>query len=103
MIRTFAALAALAAAVPAIAAAQTPPADSVTVYGQRPDSYSVRIPTAGKDAAEVRREIFDTSYFVCQMAPMTGNRADYTVDAMQTCVSKAQQDAVQQYDRMIDR
>ena len=100
MIRTLAAVTALAA-IPTFAAAQTWAYDSsgLTVRAA-PNAYSITIDVAGKAPWTVHREIWDAAYTVCQRAPMTGNVADLKVEAMQTCVHEAQWNAEAQYDRM---
>jgi hypothetical protein len=101
MIRTLAALAALAA-VPTIAAAQSASDDTgLTVLRQRPDSYSIIIQTAGKTPQAVRREISDAAYTACNRLPPSSNRADNTVTGMITCVNQARWDASVQYDRIL--
>ena len=100
MIRTLAAVAALAA-VPAIAAAQ--PAyysadnSNVTVLHQRPDQYSIVLNVAGMDRQTVSNEIWRAAYTVCRRAPQTGNIKDNTVTAMRTCINQARSDAMFQY------
>ena len=104
MIRTIAAIAALVA-VPAIASAQgyyVDDANNVTVFGQRPDSYSIVINVAGKAPGEVRREIRDAAYTACRRAPSSGNALDDRPFYQQWCVTQAQNDADSQYDRILD-
>ena len=103
MIRTLAAIAALAA-LPGLATAQSPQHDpsGVTVRGHS-NSYSIAINTRGKAPAAVRREIWKASYVVCERAPFSGNVKDLTVEAMQTCVTQAQGDGVAQYHHILHR
>ncbi|HTI66133.1 MAG TPA: hypothetical protein VL460_01160 [Caulobacteraceae bacterium] len=108
MIRTFAALAALAV-VPTVAAAQTyapstfTDPSAVTVLGQRPDSYAIVVNVAGKTPALVSREIWEAAYTACERAPLTGNAMDLRVESMQACVTQARWDASAQYRRILDR
>jgi len=97
MIRTLAAIAALAA-LPTLAAAQSYSDDSgFTVRGHRPDTYSIVINVAGKSPRQVHREIWDAAYTACERAPSTGNIMDDRPAAMQACVTQAEWDASAQY------
>ena len=99
MIRTLLVAAALTVAAPAAFAQDFTSddyANGVTVQGQLPDSYIIRIDTRGKDERSIRAEIWDAAWTACQRAPSTGNFADVHVASMEACVSQANDDAVAQ-------
>jgi hypothetical protein len=102
MIRTLAAIAALAA-LPTLAAAQGPNDSSgLTVPATGPASaYAVTIDIAGKAPSVVRNEIWDAAEAACQRAPMTDNRADFPAETWLTCVNQAAYQASVQYDRIL--
>ena len=112
MIRTIAAVAALAA-IPALAVAQPNynyptdrngtiiAADELTVQGQLPDRYSIRLNVAGKSDRQVHEEIWDAAYTACQRAPLT-SAADMHVDSLHACVSRAEMSASAQYNDILN-
>ena len=72
MIRTLLVAAALTVAAPAAFAQDFTSddyANGVTVQGQLPDSYIIRIDTRGKDERSIRAEIWDAAWTACQRAP----------------------------------
>src|SRR5579872_2224850 len=97
MIRTLAAVAALAV-LPTIAAAQSSP--GLIIRGLPPESYSLTLDVAGKAPSTVSREIWDATYTVCTRAPTTGDRTELTVDNWANCVNQAVSGAVAQYDQI---
>ena len=101
MVRKLVIIAALAA-IPAFASAQAA-SDDLIIRAPSPDSYSMTINTAGKSPSAVRDEIWDAAHTVCNRAPLTGNRADFTVDSWVTCVNQALSGAATQYDAILKR
>jgi hypothetical protein len=104
MIRTFMiAAAAIAMSAPA-AFAQDIAIDQdsgVVVQGQPPNAYVITINTSGKDESTIRAEITDAAWTACQRAPSTSNFADNHVDAMESCVTAANDDALAQMHQVL--
>ena len=101
MIRTLLIAAAALAIAPAALAQSGYYANSdsdigITVQGQSPDSYVIRVNVAGLDEPTARSVIRDAAYEACNKVPSTGNFADTHLDSLQACVSLASDNGMAQ-------
>jgi hypothetical protein len=105
MIRTFAAIAALAIAAPAIASAQTTVTTTTTtqtvgeivVHGHS-NVYRIVLNTAGKSPRRVRHEIAYAANKACEKVNDDWAGAGASANAIDECVRIARADAERQYD-----
>ena len=105
MIRTLAGLAAIAIAVPAIATAQTTitttetttSVPEIVVHGHS-NVYRIVLNTAGKSPKRVKHEIAYAARKACEKVNDDWAGAGSSSSEMDTCVSRARNDAERQYD-----
>ena len=100
MIRTLAAIAALAVAAPAIARAQpyaTPTVGEIVVHGHT-NVYRIVLNTAGKSPRRVRHEIAYAANKACERVNDDWAGAGASSSDMEECVRRARTDAERQYD-----
>ena len=109
LMRTLLAAAAVGALIlPATALAQSDPSlggdvGGVIIQGQPRDAYVIRIDTLGKDAPQIRREIWQAAWTACERAPRTGNVLETRPSQMQWCASEASRGAFMQLEAILDK